>query len=550
MERTRRGWMVALVGALTLWTVPAIAQVTISVDDATAAGGMATVNVSLASNGGSVGGMQNDIIFDNTKVQLANAQACRINAAIGLTPNGMDCMEDTSVGPCKNLSRVLNVCGGTPQAQGCPEGATSTTSVFRGIIAATAAPNNNPIPDGVLYTCTFAVTTTPADLDNNNVVVSNPTGTRLDSVGDDGVISGEGGGPTPTPTTGGEPCPPTATVPTGGNVAIKVGDVVLASGVTTADVAVSLVSNGGSVGGMQNDIIFDNTKVQLANAQACRINAAIGLMPNGMDCMEDTSVGPCKNLSRVLNVCGGTPQAQGCPATATSTTSVFRGIIAATAAPNNNPIPDGVLYTCTFTVASTAALDNNNVVVSNPTGTRLDSVAVDGSICAAGGGDNTPTPVVSPTNTPPTVVVPTNTPPTVVANTPTRTHTAGPTNTPIGPTITPTRRTDGECESTLALPATTGSLFLTLVDGDCFPEEGGVVLINGLFTIGYANREGDVLNLVTPLNQTFTVGSTVRLARGGGDDDDGCHIQAKATNSNAWMLLIPALGLLAIRRKR
>jgi hypothetical protein len=533
--------MAALVGAFSLWTVPAFAQVVISIDDATASGGMAVVNVSLASNGASVGGMQNDIIFDNTQVQLSAATQCRINPEIGLSPPGGDCLEDTSVGPCKNLSRVLNTCGGTPQAQGCPEGAGTNISVFRGIIAATAAPNNNAIPDGVLYTCMFTVVSTPSELTNSNVVVSNPTGTRLDSTADSGTISGEGGEPTATPTEGGGEPTATPTIPTD-VVVIDIEDLQIDEA-GMAEVDVNLITNGMSVGGMQNDIIFDNTLVSLSAATQCRINPAIGLSPPGGDCLEDTSVGPCKNLSRVLNTCGGTPQAQGCPEGAGSNISVFRGIIAATAAPNNNEIPDGPLYTCTFTANSSAGLDNNNVVVSNPTGTRLDSFGADGSITVGGGQVDTPTPAVdTPTPVQPTA---TNTVPVV----PTATNTSPPQATS---TATPGEEpTQGEeCSSTLAAATTATDVAITLANADCFPDDGGVVQIGASTTRGYAERSANQLFLTQPVGSIFPVGTVVTLLRGAGDDDDGCHIRGNATNTNAWMLLIPALGLLALRRRR
>jgi len=69
-------------------------------------------------------------------------------------------------------------------------------------------------------------------------------------------------------------------------------------------------------------------------------------------------------------------------------------------------------------------------------------------------------------------------------------------------------------------------------------------------TRGYSERVGNQLFLTQGLGSAFPVGSIVTLIRGGGDDDDGCHINAKATNSNAWLLLIPAVGLLALRRKQ
>jgi hypothetical protein len=540
MMRTRTSWMGALVGALVLAAAPALAQVTISIDSGVVpVDGTAVVNISLAGGGASVGGMQNDIIFNNTIVNLTGAGACVINPAIGLFPGGNSCLDDSSVGPCKNLSRVLNVCGGSPQPEGCPAGAGSDTSVFRGIIAATAAPNNNDIPDGVLYTCTFNVVgTLPADLAIANVVVSDPTGTRLDSTGVSGSI-GEGGEVTPTP----EP-----TTPPVEGVVVDIGDDPGTG--ATAVIDVNLVTDGESVGGMQNDIIFDNTIVNLNAAGDCVINPAIGLFPGGSSCLDDTSVGPCKNLSRVLNVCGGSPQAEGCPAGAGTNISVFRGIIAATAAPNNNEIPDGVLYTCTFQIVNAGALPTtlqaSNVVVSDPFGVRLDAGGLDGVVGEGPAPTATPTEEVSPTNTPVTPVAPTNTPVTPVS----------PTNTPPQATQTATATAGEEtpeiCQSTVAVQAASGAVTLDLVNGDCFPEDGGTILLGTAtpLTLGYTERVGNQLFLSSPLPQLVAAGTTVTLVAGAGDDDDGCHINAGSSNSRAWMLLIPALGALVLRRRR
>ena len=150
--------------------------------------GAVSIPVYLVSGTATVGGVQNDMLFDNRIVNLASATACKINPAIGTNEPG--CEEDPVVGPCKTLSRQLSVCGGTPQPPGCPEGAGPETSRFRGIIAATAVPNANSIPGGVLYTCDFTLQNAellPAVLDNMNVVVANPLGDRIE-----GAIVGDG----------------------------------------------------------------------------------------------------------------------------------------------------------------------------------------------------------------------------------------------------------------------------------------------------------------------------------------------------------------------
>ncbi len=147
-----------------------------------------TVDILLVAGNSAVGGAQNDILFDNRIVNLASASACRINAAIG--DRDPACEEDPITAPCKTLSRQLSVCGGSPQPPGCPADATSTTTRFRGIVAATAVPNANPIPSGALYSCEFDVVDAsklPALLANSNVVVSDPVGNRVE-----GALIGDG----------------------------------------------------------------------------------------------------------------------------------------------------------------------------------------------------------------------------------------------------------------------------------------------------------------------------------------------------------------------
>ena len=184
-----------LAGLFALCATPASAVVQINVGAAAVgADGKATISITLAAGGASVGGMQNDIIFDNTQVTLKAAD-CRINAAIGTAPHG--CNQDPVVGPCKTLSKTLKQCGTNPQPAGCPTNAGTKISAFRGIIAATAVPNTNAIPNGVLYTCIFSIApggTLPATLTNSHIVASTPTGKRIDgATGSNGAVTGTGG---------------------------------------------------------------------------------------------------------------------------------------------------------------------------------------------------------------------------------------------------------------------------------------------------------------------------------------------------------------------
>jgi hypothetical protein len=218
-------------------------------------------------------------------------------------------------------------------------------------------------PTSAQPTATRTVTSTPT----NTIPIDTPVPTST---------------PTPEPTSEG-PTPTPSATPTG--LQVNIGTALVAA--NKVSVEIRLVSGGASVGGVQNDILFDNRIVNLARANACVINAAIGT--NEAGCEEDPVVGPCKTLSRQLSQCGTSPQPPGCPADATSSITRFRGIIAATAVPNANPIPDTVLYTCEFDLVDAALLPalltNSNVVVSDPIGNRLDDPLLgDGLATTAG----------------------------------------------------------------------------------------------------------------------------------------------------------------------
>lgn len=340
--------------------------------------------------------MQNDILFDTSKVFLPSATACRINAAIGTNSSG--CENDPVSGSCKTLSRNLASCGASPTPPGC-EGQAATVSRFRGIVASTAVPSNNFIPDGVvLYTCDFTIVSAsdlPARLTNSNVVASDPFGARLTATGVNGQI-GSGTLSTPTPHATATRTP---TACSGVCASINIGS---AQANASNRALVAIVVVGANVGGTQNDILFDTTKVRLASAAACRVNPAIGTGDNG--CEEDPVVGPCKTLSRNLVSCGASPTPAGC-AGQPAHVSRFRGIVAATAVPNSNPIPSGsVLYTCEFEIVNPAGLSaqlkNGSIVASEPVGTRLNATGSDGLIVGVGTPLPTSTALVVRTPTP------------------------------------------------------------------------------------------------------------------------------------------------------
>jgi hypothetical protein len=192
-------------------------------------------------------------------------------------------------------------------------------------------------------------------------------------------------------------------------------------------IGVVLNSQGTSVGGLQNTIIFDNTVLAIEEA-GCAVNPEIH-----------------KELFHFITACGASPQPFGCPADAGSTQTIINVMVAAVASPDSLPIPDGVVYTCTFLVIDPLALPttlrNTRLVAAEPGGHQLCSWL--SMSCAGTGGVITtaPTPTATPTSTPSSTATTTTTPTATLP--PASTTTATPTTTPTAtdtptPTTTPT----------------------------------------------------------------------------------------------------------------
>lgn len=161
-------------------------------------------SVDIALGGEGVAGVQNDLIFDNTIVDI-DITTCRINPAIGLFPLGpapaTSCLEDNTIGACKSLAILRKTCIGTSPPEGCPAGAGSNISVITALIAGTATLNNVAMPEGLLYTCEAAVingVAFPTTLGVSRVIASDGAGRRIPVR----AVSGSAGGscPPPTPT--------------------------------------------------------------------------------------------------------------------------------------------------------------------------------------------------------------------------------------------------------------------------------------------------------------------------------------------------------------
>jgi hypothetical protein len=229
--------------------------------------------------------------------------------------------------------------------------------------------------------------------------------------------------------------------PTAGAASVNIG---VGSGTPDAtgkvNIPVTLATGGAAVAGTQNDILFDNSVLQL-DAADCSLNPALSDHPPDADpCTPSHVVAPCKQLVRSVVPCGADPQPFGCPDDAGSHVSVFHGLVfASMSALNLNSIPDGVVYTCTFTVLSPsqlpATLANRRAMASDAFGENLSATAVDGQVFPI-----PPTATSTPTQTPTVTRTPTPTPtftpsPSATA---TRSLTPVPTDTAIPPTATST----------------------------------------------------------------------------------------------------------------
>ena len=181
------------------------------------------------------------------------------------------------------------------------------------------------------------------------------------------------------------------------------------------------------------------------------------------------------------------------------------------------------------------------------------TTAVIAATVAGGGPSPTPTntievPLASPTPTPTQVVAPKSTPTTKPAATATATKA-----TPGAGTATPTK---AAATSTLSGDLTATATTITLADASSFPNSGTVLI--GSELISYTGKSGNQLTGATrgvnsTTATTHSSGAPVSLASTPAtcptcEDDDGCQIGARG-HGGAWLLLIPAIGLLVVRRR-
>jgi hypothetical protein len=133
----------------------------------------------------------------------------------------------------------------------------------------------------------------------------------------------------------------------------------------TADLCVSLDSGGQEVAGTQNDLVWDGTCATLPGGSSCQANPATGKQLQG----------------------GFPPQFD----------FTFRALVLSLA--DVDPIPDGPLYCCSFTVeadpGTCCPVSLVRVGASDPRGTSLPTSGNSVQLCVAAG-DGTPVPTRTP----------------------------------------------------------------------------------------------------------------------------------------------------------
>ena len=190
----------------------------------------------------------------------------------------------------------------------------------------------------------------------------------------------------------------------------------------------------------------------------------------------------------------------------TTCTSVKAAVISLDPASANTPIANGTLYTCHFAIPQGAA-DGTIFTLTNVKATVTDVDHADFDVTAdSQGGKVTVGEVGTPTITP-----------TIGEGTPTitPTTTATPTQTIVPPSNTPTNT---PTQTVVVVPPTATSTATRTV------------------TASPSRTATPTTGAPTPA--PFS------------DDDGGCNIGTQHTSNSTWLLLIPAVGLLVMKRRR
>ncbi|MBI3783213.1 MAG: hypothetical protein HY270_07415 [Deltaproteobacteria bacterium] len=396
-----------------------------------AAGTTVTVAGSLVTGGAQISATSNDIQYDSTQINVVLKSG-----------NKPDCTIDASINPDSAVSKSL--VASLPTVSGLPAGfKTLRIGIF-------GSDNANPIPDGPLFTCKFAIAAgATGSLTLKNIPgASDPAAMPVPVSGSDGVVTVGSVAPTntsapqatstpttppaptntpPVPPTNTAPPQPTNTQPSTGGAAVNLGNASGAAGATVT-IAGSLVTAGLQISATSNDIRYDSTQINVVLKSG-----------NKPDCTIDASINPDSAVSKSL--VASLPTVSGLPA---GFKTLRVGIFGSD---NANAIPDGPLFTCKFAIAAGASGSITLTNIPGASDPAAQPVAVGGTdgIVTVGGAAPTNTPVVAATSTP-TVPPATNTvppatstpvPPTSTMVPPTNTMAPVATATPVPPTNTP-----------------------------------------------------------------------------------------------------------------
>jgi hypothetical protein len=212
-----------------------------------AAGAPVGAPVQLETRGNYVIAVQTDLLFDPRLIDLPATRNCVLNPEISDRAEGCDEFPPPPHLPCKLMQRSLATCpadgcpmlclGGdnrgdpcTSVAQ-CPNGSCVSDPAFgnwrrmRALILSLA--NANPIPDGVLYTCTFRVAPDAIGTASilSRAVISGSSG-RLPSESIDGQVRIVLTPPTSTPTPSPTPTPPPCEGDCDGDGSVTIDDLI------------------------------------------------------------------------------------------------------------------------------------------------------------------------------------------------------------------------------------------------------------------------------------------------------------------------------------
>lgn len=477
-------------GALCLASSAQAATLVASTQSATA-GTQVTISVTLQTQGAMIAGTQNDLAFDATNIPVARHCTKSANAQITCSVDA-DCPagDTCSLKPACYVNPDIDKGATSFAYRGAPGCTGPACGGLRALVLSTG--NVDPIADGsVLYTCKVnvaAAATGSFPLTLSGIIASDPDGQPVTSTGVNGAINLGTVDNTPTPTTGGGGTPTPTTPPLECLAPALQFDTVSANPNTQATISLTLLAGTAMVAGTQNDFTFDPTNIPVPRHCTKSANVQITCSADA-DCPagDTCSTKPACYVNPDIDKGATSFAYRGAPGCTGPACGGIRALVLSTG--NVDPIPTGsVLYTCKVNVAASAS-GSFPLALSGIILSDPDGQPVTG---ATGCNGAVTTGVIQNTPTP-TTGGGDNTP------TATATRTATPTVPTVIATNTPTRT------NTPVPPTATATRTNTPVS--------------------------------VPTVPFF-------------DDDGGCNISTAGSNSSGWLVLIPAIGLLVLRRRR